>query len=113
MHFPIPFYATSLLAIFITRTHCTATATLDALTKNLSSVPLESWYNFTPFPKTLIQQINQDNNNKTQTPPLHAAGCYSPEPRATYVSPKDATIALGLLATTPNFFTPKPYYRLS
>ncbi|KAL8661052.1 MAG: hypothetical protein Q9202_005983 [Teloschistes flavicans] len=100
-----------LQAYVITRAHSAAILFPDSLTKNLSSLPMAWWYNFAPFPDTLLEAINQGNNGTT-TPPLHSAGCYHPEPRATYVSPQDATIALGLVATAPYFFNPHTYDRL-
>ncbi|KAL8779843.1 MAG: hypothetical protein Q9194_001217 [Teloschistes cf. exilis] len=100
-----------LQAYILTHAHSAAILSPDSLTKNLSSLPLGLWYDFAPFSKTLLEAINRSNNGTT-IPPLRSAGCYRAEPRATYISPQDATVALGLVATTTNFFNPQSYDRL-
>lgn len=56
-------------------------------------------------PTFLPDHLLQEIKNATSGRALRSSGCYKPTPTARHVSPQDATIALGDLARTREFYT--------
>ncbi len=59
--------------------------------------------------KPITDSSNQDLNNTTSKPLQHLTGCFPPHSEARLISPQDALIALGRLASPKDFFNPERY----
>ncbi|KAL8644312.1 MAG: hypothetical protein Q9226_007829 [Calogaya cf. arnoldii] len=62
-------------------------------------------------PKILPDQVLRSLQNTTSIQPLRSSRCYEPAPTARYVSPRDATVALGELAQMRDFFAIKTFHK--
>ncbi|KAI4175734.1 MAG: hypothetical protein LQ346_008014, partial [Caloplaca aetnensis] len=60
--------------------------------------------------KPITDSSDQDSNNNTNKPLQHLTGCFPPQqPEARIISPQDALIALGRLASPKDFFVEEHY----
>ncbi|KAL8906630.1 MAG: hypothetical protein Q9207_001884, partial [Kuettlingeria erythrocarpa] len=77
----------------------------DSLTLNLSAQTLASLERLKP----ITDSSNQDLNSSTIKPLQDLTGCFPPHSEARVISPQEALIALGRLASPKDFFINKPY----
>ncbi|KAL8994535.1 MAG: hypothetical protein Q9169_005518 [Polycauliona sp. 2 TL-2023] len=86
-----------LCTVFLTLTNALSS---DISTASISTLPLP----ILRKPKSLPDHSLHKLQNATSFPSFGTSRCYKPAHTAQYVSPQDATIALGEVARFPNFF---------
>ena len=105
MHYSTPSFSLLLLLYVNVLVGLAATLSPDLLERNISVQALVSPQHLKPFTDISIQTTH----NGTSNPLSDLSGCYIPAPGMRPVSPQDALIALGNLASTINFFGIRRY----
>ena len=62
-------------------------------------------------PKSLPDHLLRTLENTTSIPSLRTSRCYRPAPTAKYISPQDATVALGEIARMRDFFAIRTFHK--
>ncbi|KAL8667156.1 MAG: hypothetical protein Q9168_007321 [Polycauliona sp. 1 TL-2023] len=86
----------------------TNASSLDISTANATTPPLPILEKPKSLPDHLLHKLR---NTTTNTPSLGTSRCYKIAPTARYVSPQDATVALGEIARVQDFFAVRTFHK--